>query len=148
MGSIWYECKVKYRKLDESGIQRIVTESYLVDALSYTEAESIITREMTALLTSEFKITNIKVANFSELIPCENSDIWFKAKVSLTAYDEESGKERKTNLYVLAQANNAKQAYESVSEEFKKSICEFSIPLISETKIVDYFAYQSDEVLE
>ena len=101
MSTTWYECKVKYRKLDDNGVQKVTTEPYLVDAVSYTEAESRITEEMSMYISEEFLITNIKVANFAEIHPFENADRWFKTKVSLVAYDEESGKERKTNMYVF-----------------------------------------------
>ena len=113
MSTTWYECKVKYRKLNDSGVQKVVTEPYLVDALSYTEAETRINEEMSAYISEEFKITNIKIANFAEIHPFENSDRWFKSKVSLIAYDEESGKERKTNLYLLVQANDVKEAFDN-----------------------------------
>ena len=95
MSATWYECKVKYRKLDEaSGTQKVKTEPFLVDAISYTEAESRITQEMSAYLSDsdEIKITNIKVANYAEIHPFENADRWFKSRVSLIAFDEESGK--------------------------------------------------------
>ena len=35
----WFECKVKYVKTMENGLEKPVTETYLVDALSFTEAE-------------------------------------------------------------------------------------------------------------
>jgi hypothetical protein len=79
MSTTWYECKIKYRKTDETGGQKITTEPYLVDALSYTEAESRI-KEMSAYISEEFKITNIKVANY-EIHPFENCDRWFKSKI-------------------------------------------------------------------
>ncbi len=103
MSTVWYECKVKYRKTDDIGGQKVTTEPYLVDAISYTEAESRIYEEMAAYVSEEFKITTIKVANFSEIHPFENCDRWFKSKIALVAYDEESGKERKTNIHILLQ---------------------------------------------
>ena len=78
MSTTWYECKVKYRKLDDNGVQKVTTEPYLVDAVSYTEAESRITEEMAMYISEEFMITNIKMANFAEIHPFENSDRWFK----------------------------------------------------------------------
>ena len=89
MSAIWYECKVKYRKFDEAtATQKLKTEPFLVDAISYTEAESRITQEMAAYLseTEEIKITNIKVANYAEIHPFENADRWFKSRVALIAY--------------------------------------------------------------
>lgn len=145
MSSMWYECKVKYRKTDEIGIQKVTTEPYLVDAMSYTEAESRINEEMAAYISEEFKITNIKVANYAEIHPFENSDRWFKSRVSLLAYDEESGKERKTNMYILLQANDVKEAFDNTVQVMKGTMGDYSIPAISESPIMDVFPYFSGE---
>ena len=142
---MWYECKIKYRKTDDTGLQKVATEPYLVDALSYTEAESRINEEMSAYISEEFKITNIKVANFAEIHPFENTDRWFKSKVSLVAYDEESGKERKTNMYLLVQANDVKEAYDNTIHAMKNTKGDYSIPAISESPIMDVFPYFSGE---
>jgi hypothetical protein len=145
MSTIWYECKVKYRKTDETGGQKVVTEPYLVDALSYTEAESRINEEMSAYISEEFKITNIKVANYAEIHPFENADRWFKSRVSLMAYDEESGKERKSNMYLLIQANDVKEAFDNTTHVMSSTMGEYSIPAISESPIMDVFPYFSGE---
>ncbi len=148
MSATWYECKVKYRKLDEaSGTLKVKTEPFLVDAISYTEAESRITEEMQAYLaeTEEIKITNIKVANYAEIHPFENTDRWFKSKISLIAFDEESGKERKTNQYLLVQANDVKEAYDHTVEVMKDTMGDYTIPAISESPIMDVFPYFTGE---
>lgn len=145
MSTTWYECKVKYRKTDDTGVQKVTTEPYLVDALSYTEAESRINEEMSAYISEEFKITNIKVANYAEIHPFENSDRWFKSKVSLLAYDEESGKERKTNMYILLQANDIKEAFDNTTAVMKGTMGDYSIPAIAESPIMDVFPYFSGE---
>lgn len=148
MSATWYECKVKYRKFDEtSGMTKVKTEPFLVDAISYTEAESRITEEISAYLldSDEIKITNIKVANYAEIHPFENSDRWFKSRVSLIAFDEESGKERKTNLYLLVQANDVKEAYDNTNGVMKDTMGEYTIPAISESPVMDVFPYFSGE---
>ena len=145
MSAIWYECKVKYRKIDENGVQKVVTEPYLVDAISYTEAERRINEEMAAYVSEEFKITNIKFANYAEIHPFEKADRWFKSKVSLVAYDEESGKERKTSLYLLVQANDVKEAYDNTVHAMKDTMGDYTIPAISESPIMDVFPYFSGE---
>jgi len=148
MSATWYECKIKYRKLDDaSGMLKVKTEPFLVDAISYTEAESRITEEMSVYLsdTEEIKITNIKEANYAEIHPFENSDRWFKSKVSLIAFDEESGKERKTNMYLLVQANDVKEAYDNTMSVMKDTMGEYSVPSISESPIMDVFPYFSGE---
>lgn len=145
MSTTWYECKVRYRKIDENGIQKVATEPYLVDALSYTEAEKRINEEMTAYVSEEFKITNIKVGNYSEIHPFENSDRWFKSKVSLLAYDEESGKERKSNMYLLIQGNDVKEAFDNTVTALKNTMGDYTITAISESPIMDVFPYYSGE---
>ncbi|NQY27864.1 MAG: DUF4494 domain-containing protein [Flavobacteriaceae bacterium] len=146
MSTTWYECKVKYRKLDDNGVQKVTTEPYLVDAVSYTEAESRITEEMAMYISEEFMITNIKMANFAEIHPFENSDRWFKSKVSLVAYDEESGKERKSNIYLLIQANDVKEAFDSTNVVMKDTMGDYTIPSIAESPIMDVFPYFDGEI--
>jgi hypothetical protein len=145
MSATWYECKVKYRKTHETGEQKLTTETYLLDAVSFTEAESRITEEMAAYTSEEFLITNIKVANLSEVHPFENSDRWFKSKVSLIALDEKSGKEKKTNMYMLVQANDVKEAFDNTTQAMDNTMGDYSIPAITESPIVDVFPYFSGE---
>ncbi|MCO6162784.1 DUF4494 domain-containing protein [Flavobacterium sp. NRK F7] len=145
MSATWYECKVKYRKIDENGVQKVVTEPYLVDAISYTEAERRINEEMAAYVSEEFKITNIKFANYSEIHPFEKADRWFKSKVALVAYDEESGKERKTNIYLLVQANDVKEAYDNTLHAMQNTMGDYTVPAIAESPIMDVFPYFSGE---
>jgi len=150
MSATWYECKVKYRKTHETGEQKVSTDTYLLDAVSFTEAEARINEEMTAYTNEEFKIINIKVANFSEIHPFENSDRWFKSKVSLVALDEESGKEKKTNIYFLVQANDVKEAFENTTQALQNTMGDYTIPSITESPILDVFPYfpKEEDALE
>ena len=100
---------------------------------------------MSAYISDEFKITNIKVANFAEIHPFENSDRWFKSKVSLIAYDEESGKERKSNMYLLVQANDVKEAFDNTNTAMSGTMGDYTIPSITESPIMDVFPYFSGE---
>lgn len=145
MSVIWYECKVKYRKTHETGEQKLSTDTYLLDAVSFTEAEARISEEMKTLTSEEFRIMNIKVANFSEVHPFENSDRWFKVKVSLLIIDERSGKEKKSNTYFLVQANDVKEAYENTTKSMEDTMGEYTIPSINESPILDVFPYFTGE---
>ena len=144
--SAWYECKVKYTKIDETtGKEKKVTEPYLIDAVSFTDAESRIYKEMETYVSGEFTVSNIKVDNFSELMPNENGDRWFKCKLVYVSIDEEKGKERKINSYLLVQANDVREAYDQVTEYMKNSISDYTIPAISESPILDVFPFYSEE---
>ncbi len=145
MSITWFECKVKYKKTHETGEQKMTTDTYLLDAVSYTEAETRLMEEMTAYTSEDFRIMNIKVANFSEVHPFENSDRWFKSKVSLIALDEESGKEKKSNIYLLVQANDVKEAFENTSIAMEDTMGEYTIPAITESPILDVFPYFSKD---
>jgi hypothetical protein len=137
----WYECKIKYRKTDENGKDKLVSESYLIDALSFTEAEQRTHEELSQYISGDFRITTIKPANFSEIVPVENSDRWFKSKLSLISFDEEKAQEKRSNSYILVQANNVKEAYENIFEYMNGTTSDFEVPAIAESNILDVFPY-------
>lgn len=145
MDKTWYDCSVKYRKTTEEGAQKVVTESYLIDAISFTEAESRINEKMREYISEEFVVSNIKLTNISEVHSFDNSDRWFKAKVTLIAYDEATGKEQKASIYLLVEANDAKDAYDKTVVIMKNTMGEYSIPAITETKIIEVFPFFSKE---
>jgi hypothetical protein len=141
----WFECKVKYEKMGEDGKQKTVTEPYLIDAVSFTEAESRIHKEMEPYITGEFHISTIKIANYSEIIPNENGDKWFKCKVTFISIDEEKGVERRTNANMLVQANDIKEAYDSLQKALSDTMSDYEISAIQETLIMDIFDYTNRE---
>jgi len=142
---MWYEVKVKYSKIDDNEKIKTFNQPYLFDALTFTEAEARANEEMSKYLSEGFKITNIKVANFSEIFPSEHGDRWFKCKVSLVTLDEDKGLERRTNTYILVQANDVKDAYEYILDQFSDTVSDFSIPSIQESPIIDIFPYFDEE---
>lgn len=148
MTNNWFECKVKYVKIDENGKEKKVTEPYLVDAVSFTEAEARIHTELEKMIHSDFVVTNISKSNVSELFPNENGDRWFKAKTSFVTVDEESGKEKKSNNYMLVEANNVKDAYEYLTEGLSDMIVPFEIPSVTESPIMDVFPFFKNELNE
>ena len=139
---MYFDTSVKFRKTDEQGVNKLVTESYIVSALSFSEAESNINEQMKVYVGEDFKIVNIKLTNYSEIATFEDTDKWFKSKISLLYFDETSGKEKKSNIYMLVQANDAKNAYDNTIATLKGTISDFTIPSVSETKIVEVFEYK------
>ena len=136
---MYYEATGKYRKTSGEGVQKVVSENYLVEGYTFTEAEANIIKEMTAYISEEFRVTNIKLTNYAEVIPSEDGDRWFKSKVTLVSYNEETGKEGKTNIYLLVQANDAKDAYENTAKSMQTTMGDWVIPAVSETKLMDVF---------
>ena len=107
----WFECKIRYEKVMENGMNKKVTEPYLVDALSFTEAESRIIEEITPYISGEFTVSDIKRANYSELFSCEEdaADRWFKCKLYFITVDEKSGAEKGKKQSVLYRKNARQQ---------------------------------------
>lgn len=141
----WFECKVSYEKMMENGLQKKVTEPYLVDALSFTEAEARIQEEIKPYISGEFTIADIKRAKLSELFFNDNGDRFFKAKVCFITIDEKSGTEKKTAVQMLAQASSLRDALQVVYKGMEGTLADYFIASLSETSIMDVFPYSEDE---
>lgn len=141
----WFECKVSYEKLLENGTQKRVTEPYLVNALSFTEAEARIIEEIQPYISGEFTIADIKRAKFSETFFNEAGDRYFRAKVNFITLDEKSGTEKKTATNMLAQASTLKEALGVIEKGMEGTLADYSIASITETAIMDVFPYSADE---
>ena len=139
----WFECKVKYQKIDETGKVKNVAESYLVDAYSFTEAESRINKEMEPYISGDFTVTNIKIASYADVLNNYPGDRWFKTKVSYITIDEEKGLERKSNSYMLIKGHDLKQAYENIEKEMSGTVSDYEISAITESNILDTFPYDN-----
>ena len=142
----WFECKIRYEKTMENGMNKKVTEAYIVDALSFTEAEARIIEEMTPFISGEFTVSDIKRANYSELFFSEEeaADRWFKCKLSLITLDEKSGAEKKTSTNVLVQASDLRDAVKKLDEGMKGSMADYIISSMAETAIMDVYPYSAE----
>ncbi len=143
----WYTCKVKYMKVDDNGNESTITEAYLVDAMSYTEAESRIYEEMEQRVRGEFRIVNIAKANYSDVISDEELVDWYKVKVTGIEYDQEADKEKKYNNYYLIAADSCKQAIARAEESMKDMEMEFVIPSVNIVQLVDVFPFNEEAKL-
>ena len=132
-------------KVDDNGAESTVTEAYLVDAMSYTEAESRIYGEMEQRVRGEFKIVNISKSNYADVISDEELVDWYKVKVTAVEYDEENDKEKKSNNYYLVSANSCTQAIERAEESMKDVGIDFVIPAVNFVQLVDVFPYAEGE---
>ena len=137
----WFECTIKYEKQLEEGKIAKITERYLVDALTFTEAEARIIKEMKPFISGLFEVANINPQKYSELFWNEKCDKWFKTKVNFIVLDEEKGVEKKVANHMLVQANDLKEARELLVEGMKGSQADWEIASISETKIIDVYKY-------
>ena len=143
----YFECTIRYEKIADNGIAKKVSEKYLVDALSFTEAEAHIIEEMTPFITGEFTVSDIKRANYSELFTSEEeaADRWFKCKLIFITLDEKSGAEKKTSTQILVQAADLRDAVKKLDEGMNGTIADYQIASVSETAIMDVYPYTVEE---
>lgn len=145
----WFLCKVSYEKILENGMQKKVTEPYLVDALSFTEAEARIIEEMSPFITGEFTVSAVGRAKLSEVFFNEDGDRYYKVKIYFITLDEKSGIEKKAAAQMLVQASNLKEAITVLEEGMKGTLADYTIASIAETQIMDVYPFdpstQTDE---
>lgn len=144
--STWFECKVRYDKTHEDGSEKIVTELYTVDALSFTEAEAKIIDEMSVYVSGELKVANINRAAYGEIFfsdICDDDDLWFKARLAFITIDEKSEKEKRSYVTYLVQAKSLERARRYIDEVMGKTMIDYEVKSLSETKIMDVFEHQS-----
>lgn len=142
----WFECKIKYEKNMEDGSVKKVAEPYLVDAISFTEAEKRIIEEIQPFMSGSFEVSDIKRARYSEIFETreESADKFFKAKLAFITLDEKTAKEKKITSTVLIQAADLRAAIERLDEGMKNSMMDYTIAAINETALMDVFHYQEE----
>jgi len=129
---------------DQESHEKKVTETYLLDAVSFTEAEARITKELETMISGEFSVRKIAITNITEIIPSTFGDRWFKVKVAFITVDEETGKEKRVGQLVLVFANSVEEADKKTKEGMSGMMCDFEIKSISESNILDVFPYFTD----
>ena len=139
----WFECKVKYERTMDDGKVKKVNEPYLVDALSFTEAEERIIEERKHYMSGEFQVSDIKRARYAELFETddESADRWFKVKLTFITLDEKTGAEKKTSQNVLVQAVDLRDAVKRLDEGMKSSMMDYVISSVAESPLLDVYHY-------
>lgn len=143
--STWFETKVRYEKTMDDGREKNVTEVFVVDALSFTEAETKITEEMSAYTSGETFIKAITRAPYSEVLFSDDSkdDKWYRVKLAFITLDERTEKEKKTLVTYLFQAANIDKARAYVKEVMDKTAIDYEVVSISETPVLDIFEHKA-----
>lgn len=137
----WFECKIKYEKTVEEGKIQKVSELYLVDALSFTEAEERIITEMRPFMSGEFEVANIRKVRVAEIFEDATGDKWYRAKVMFITLDEEKGVEKRTANQMLVQAGNMTDALQTLIKGMSTTSIDYEVAAITETMIMDMYPY-------
>lgn len=142
----WFETKIRYEKTMENGMNKRVTEPYLVDALSHTEAENRIIEEMAPYISGAFEVAAVRKVKYTEIFFSEDptADRWYKVKLGFITLDEKSGAEKKTYTNVLVQSTDLRQAVKDLDAGMKGTMADYIIVSVSETAIMDVYPYEAD----
>ena len=140
--ALWFECKVRYERMAENGVVKKVNEPYLVDALTFTEAEARIIEKITPFISGDFTISAVKKTKVSEIFFDERGDKYYMVKVNFVTLDEKSGMEKKSANFMLVQAGDFAGALKKFEEAMKGTLADYEIASITETPIMDVFPLQ------
>ena len=146
----WFECKIKYEKVMEDGLQKQVVEQYVVDALSFAEAEQRIIEEMSQYISGEFEVADVKKAAYKEVFFDDDpqADRFYKAKLDFITIDEKTEKEKRSRVTYLVQAANLNRAMKNVDDVMGGTMIDYDAASISDTKLVDVFEYKKSDEAE
>ena len=143
----WFECKIRYEKTMEDGLPKKVSEVYVVDALSFSEAEERIMEKMLPYNLVDIEIVDVKIAPYREVFFADDNlaDQWFKAKLSFITIDERTDKEKRTSMMYLVNAGNISSAINNIGEVMSGTMIDYVTTSISATKIFDVFEYKKKD---
>ena len=138
----WFECKIQYEKIGtEDAKQKKVTDTYLVDAVNFTEAEARIIEVVRPFMSGEFTVSNIKRTKLYEIFDYPTGDRWFKAKVLFIILDPEKGVEKRVPSTMLVQAETIREALDRLDQSMKGTMSDYEVATISDTPILDVVPY-------
>ena len=140
--ALWFECKVRYERMTENGSVKKVNEPYLVDALTFTEAEARIIEKITPFISGDFSISAVKKTKISEIFFDDRGDKYYMVKVNFISLDEKSGVEKKSANFMLVQASDFAGALSKFEEGMKGTLADYEIASITETPLMDVFPLQ------
>lgn len=141
----YFEVKVKYLLIDQTGHEKKKTSTFLFDAVSFTDAETRIFEQMNEITNGEFQVVNIKRSNITDVISIVEGEFFFKAKISLVTIDEEAGKEKKINQYILVMADDIDQAHSNLAEGLSYMLIPYTVTGMNLSPIEEVFPYDLEK---
>lgn len=134
----YYQVVIKYDKMQENGSVKRVSEKYIADALSCTEAEARVTEEMQPFISGDFLATSVKTTPITEIFNL-GAERYYLAKVACITIDEKSGVEKRSISQILVGASDFKEAYDNFLDGMKGIMADYEIVSLAETPIMDVY---------
>jgi len=142
----WFEVKVRYTKQLDNGALKRVNEPYVLHAFTFGQAEERIYEELGDIIRGEFHVSGIARANYHDINPYDDADLWFKGKIQYENFDADLEKASNVTQYVLVTANSVKEATDRIAETYEGLLVDFTIKSVIETKIIDVFPAKDAEL--
>lgn len=140
----WFECKVTYHKIVENGLQKKVTDTFMVDALSFTEAEARVTEEVTPFVSGDFSVASVKRTKIGDIFRDDTADKWYLVKCAFITIDEKTAAEKRSITQMLVAGSDFKGAYDNFMAGMSGTIGDFEIVSIAETPVLDVYDVKLD----
>ena len=121
-----------------------VTETYVIDVLSFSEAEKRLLEKMGSYVSGEIEVCGLKIAPYKEIFFADSdmADRWYVAKLAFITIDEKTDKEKKTRVCYLVNAGNINAAIKNIEEVMAGTMIDYDTLNVSETQILDVFEYK------
>lgn len=144
----YYQAKVAYMKEDEQGRLRNVTETYLAAALSFTESESKVYKEIGDRVMCEFKVKDISESRIIDVFEYPDAETFWQCKLQHLVIDADSGREKRITTLALVTAANIKDAYANIVESLKNMLVSFQVVEIKRSQVLEVFYHRAEEKKE
>lgn len=135
----WFECKIRYNKTLDNGLIKKVTEPYMVDALSFTEAEARIIEEALPHVGGDYTVSSVKRTKIDEIFRDDSADRWYLVRVAYLTIDEKTGQEKRSISQKLVAANDFEGALQAFTQAMKGTLGDYEIVSIAETQLMDVY---------
>lgn len=134
----YYQVVIKYDKMQENGSVKRVSEKYIADALSCTDAEARVTEEMQPFISGDFLATSVKTTPIAEIFNLD-AERYYLAKVAFITVDEKTAQEKRSISQILVGASDFKEAYDNFLDGMKGTMADYEIVSLSETQIIEVY---------
>ena len=140
MLTCFYLTSIKFEKTLSDGMVKKVTEAYLVNAMSFTEAEARIIEHMTPYIVGEFTVSSVRRMRLAGIVydASITDPLFYNVKINISTIDEKTGEEKTSQMRYLVTAKDFDSAVKSFKDYMKGSMCDWGLHSVQETKIVDY----------
>ncbi len=135
-----FEVGVRMERTLENGTLSKALEQYVVDALTFTEAEASIIREA-SVYGKITDIATIKRSRCTELIGDGSKEKWFRARVNYITVDEKTDKEKKIPNYFFVNAETITDAKKAVDDCFGTTMIDYRVATLDETNVLEVFRH-------